>query len=98
MMDFKNLRKIWDWDLIATPHAIELVLTNTYYVFTSKDHGQNVFCAFRFGLSVNTLKFMINHESESFISGISGMTESNFMSTTTAQTLIVRCKANSEKV
>ena len=80
MTDFKNLHKIWDWDLIATLHAIELVLNE--YVFTSKDHGQNVFCAFRFGLTVNTLKFMINHESDSFISGISGMTESNFMSRT----------------
>ena len=80
MTDFKNLRKIWDWDLIATLHAIKLVL-NEYIlrIYQQKNHGQNVFCAFRFGLMVNTLKFMINHESESFILGISGMTESNFM-------------------
>ena len=75
MTDFKNLSY-----LIATLHAIELVLNE--YVFTSKDHGQNVFCAFHFGLMVNT--FMINHEFESFISGMSGMTESNFMSRTAA--------------
>ena len=55
-----------------------------YYVLTSKDHGQNVFCACRFGLTVNTFKFMINHEFESFISGVSGVTESNFMSRTAA--------------
>ena len=53
---------------------------NMNYVLTSKDHGQNLFCAFRFGLTVNTCIFMINHEFESFISGMSGMTESNFMS------------------
>ena len=48
------------------------------------NHGQNVFCAFRLGLIVNTSKFMIpvNHEFESFISGMSGITESNFMSRT----------------
>ena len=57
---------------------------NTYYVLTSKDHGQNVFCAFCFGLTVNTFKFMINQEFESFISGMSGMAESNFMSRTAA--------------
>ena len=44
MTDFKNLRKIWDWDLIATLHAIELVL-NEYIlrIYQQKNHGQNVF-------------------------------------------------------
>ena len=92
----KNLRKIWECHLISTLHAIELVLNE--YVLTSKDHGRNVFWAFRFGLTVNTFKFMINHEFETFISGMSGMIESNFMSRTAAQILIVCCKANSEKI
>ena len=44
------------------------------YVLTRKDHGQNVFCEFRFGLIVNTFKFMINYELESSISDMPGMT------------------------
>ena len=43
---------------------------NTYYVFTSKDHGQNVLGTFRFGLTVNTFKFMLNHEFEPYILGM----------------------------
>ena len=82
MTDFKNLCKIWVCHLISTLHAIKLVLNE--YILTSKDHGQNVFCAFHFGLTVNTFKFKINRECESFISGMSGMTESNFMSRTPA--------------
>ena len=57
----KNLCKIVDCHLVATLHAVEW---SWYYVFTSKDRGQNVLCAFRFGLTVNTFKFMINHEFE----------------------------------
>ena len=79
-----GLRKIWDCHLISTLHAIELLLNEYVLRIYHKDHGRNVFCAFRFGLMVNTFKFMINHEFESFISGMSGMTESNFISRTTA--------------
>ena len=46
----RNLCKIWDCHLISTLHAIELIFNE--YVLTSKAHGQNVFCAFRFGLTV----------------------------------------------
>ena len=85
MTDFKNLFKIGDCHLISILHAIEPIFNEyVYYVYTSKDHGQNVFCAFRFGLKVNTFKFMINHEFESFISDLSGMTASNFMPRTAA--------------
>ena len=63
---------------------------NTCVCINHKDHGRNVFCAFRFGFTVNTFKFMINHEIESFISGMSGMTESNFMSRTTALSSVVK--------
>ena len=66
----------FNWD---SPY-IELVL-NEYALPINQQRPWSE-CVLRISLclTVNTFNFMINHEFESFISGMSGVTESNFMS------------------
>ena len=73
MTDFKKLRKIGDCHLISTLHAIELDLNE--YVLNANQLRPCSECVLHISVWLNTFKFIVNHEFDTFSLCISDMTE-----------------------